>query len=64
MSLSSATLSFNSLEQKIYSYGKNFVSVKKNLDLQILRPQRRIIIKNKCDSRFIHLAPKNAVVIN
>ena len=57
-----STLSFNSLEQKIYSYRKNFVSVKKNLDLQILRSQGRIIILCRrmiiLEKRILVLSPR------
>ena len=59
--------SFNSLQQKIYSYGKNFVAVKKNLDLRILRPQRRIIILCRrimiLETRILVLPPRLIILL-
>ena len=61
------TLSFNSPQQKIYSYGKNFVAVKKNLDLRILRPQRRIIILCRrimiLETRILVLPPRLIILL-
>ena len=47
--------------------GKNFVSVKKNLDIQILRPQRRIIILCRriiiLEKRILVLSPRLRILL-